>query len=63
MLQRPDDISKLKPVNQRERGLPQDVIRIWVLPMMSGAKRDCREIRGLLPQPSWSQSVRVCGFD
>src|ERR1035441_9321102 len=63
ILQRHDKSVKFKPMHQRERGLTENVVRNRKLPMMSRTQRDCREVRGLLAQPSRPYGVRVCGFD
>jgi hypothetical protein len=41
ILQRQDEAAKLKSMHQRERGLSQDVVQIWIFPMMPGAEWDC----------------------
>src|ERR1035441_8841045 len=63
ILQRHDKSVKFKPMHQRERGLTENVVRNRKLPMMSRTQRDCREVRGLLAQPSRPHCIRVGGFD
>jgi hypothetical protein len=57
------EILQVKPMLARKPLLAQPMVRIRIVPVMPRAKRDCRKVRGLLPQASWPQGVRVCGFD
>ena len=47
----------------RKPVLAQNTIGVWISPVMPGAKRYRREVRGLLPHPSPAQGVGVRRFD
>ena len=53
-LQSKHELFQVNPMFVRKPLLAQKVVRIQMIPMMSGAKRNRREVRGLLPHPPGS---------
>src|ERR1022692_882697 len=62
-LQSKHDLVQVNPMFLQKLRLAQKMVRIQIPPVMPRTQRDCRKVRGLLPQASWPQGVRVCGFD
>ena len=57
------EIFQVDPVFLRKLSFAQNVVRIQILSMMPGTKRDRREVCGLLPHAPGAQDVRVGRFD
>src|ERR1039457_1624902 len=62
-LQSKHEILQVNPMFVRKPHLAQNVVGIQILPVMSRAERDRREVRGLLPQAPGAQSIRMRGLD
>jgi hypothetical protein len=54
---------QVEPMSLRKFLLAQAMVRIQILPVMSGTHRDRREVRGLLPQSPGTQDVGMSRFD